>query len=791
MHPVRLSAAAAAVTLLVPLGAVPALAADADAPAAKGKDVQLLSLTDFHGRLGDGAGAGLASVIERERSLHKDIPTALVSSGDNVGASTYASSSQQDNPTIDYLNAIELDASSVGNHEFDKGADDIANRLSKRADFPFLGANVYTKGTQNIAPGMKAYKVIEQGGVKIGVIGVVTKETASLVSPDGIKDVTFGDPLEGINRAAKEMAALPADQKPDMTVLTAHIGSSQPDKTLEVAKQAGPEFKKIVEGADASIDAMYFGHTHLSMNFTERIPGTDRTRPIMQASNYGTKVGQSILTSEGNGDWTVKDGTDKLLETKGVDFDSAAVKKAKGIIEDAEDKAKEIGSEVAGTIADDFDRAKKDDGAEDRAAESTLGNLVGDALKEGTEGSQLKAADLGLTNPGGMRADLKKDSQFGSEKPGEVTVGELNQVLPFANDYGVVALKGKDLEEVFEQQFQPEGSSRPFLHLGVSKNVRVVYDSKDTKQRVKSVLIDGKKIDADKTYRVATLSFLAAGGDNFTALSKGEFEQSGLTDFDVWKSYFAKHKDLAPDRRERQADAAEDMIEANDLSYSVKVAQGGGETGQRYELTLAAKKDVPGPLRFAVSAPQGAKVAFAAAEGTKADGSELIIEARRAGTAKVAFTVSGGAQGAQASARGARAAAAQAAPATAQPLQVALTSDRAHAFWDDDPLPLVHAAEVDAAPAPDPTQPPSEQPSGEPSQDPSQDPSQGPGQPGPGEEPSSTSGPQRPGDDGRDDSGSGSGHLPRTGAQIAGLVGAAALLLLVGGATMALTRRRD
>lgn len=115
--PRLLIGATAAAGLVVPLGALPAMA-DVE----EGKKIQILGITDFHGRL-DADGIGTASVIERERAAFDggEAATTLLSAGDNIGASIYTSSAQEDAPTIDYLNALELDASAVGNHEFDRG----------------------------------------------------------------------------------------------------------------------------------------------------------------------------------------------------------------------------------------------------------------------------------------------------------------------------------------------------------------------------------------------------------------------------------------------------------------------------------------------------------------------------------------------------------------------------------------------------------------------------------------------------------------------------------------------
>ncbi len=587
----------------------PSAAPSADPNAAPaGTKVQLMGITDFHGRIVE-AGSQVASVVEEERAKFAGVEgaagTAFLSAGDSIGASTYVSSSQQDSPTIDVLNAIGLQGSATGNHEYDKGIDDLTGRVASEADFPYLAANVYDKGTTNVPDGLEEYTTIDVGGVKIAVIGVVTKDTTSLVSPDGIASVDFGDPTDAVNRVADELDALPEDQQPDMTVVEAHLGASSTE-SLVAAEASNAEFKKLVTEADPSIDALLTGHTHLPSNFDAPVPGDpNRTRPVIQAGNYGSVVGQLQLESDGAGNWTTTKSD--LISTKDKDYASPVVDKVKQIVADADEKAKGPGSVVAGTITEDITRATKD-GAEDRGAESTLGNLVADALKSGVEDSQLAPADFGITNPGGLRTDLKCDDIYNTEKRCEVTAAELNAVLPFANDHGVVTMKGSDVIGLFEEQWQPEGASRPFLHLGISKELDVVYDSSAERgQRVKSVKVNGKEIDPNTDYRVATLSFLAAGGDNFSSFAKGKFELSGLTDYETWTKYFNENSPVAPDKSERQADAAKDVITTGDLSVDFTAPEAGIAAGASGDFLLKtdAKTEIPGPVDVTVDLPEG------------------------------------------------------------------------------------------------------------------------------------------------------------------------------------------
>ena len=675
-----------------------------DAQAApEGTSVQLLNITDFHGRISE-AGTQVASVVEEERAKFgtggDNMGTGVLSTGDNIGASTYTSSSQNDKPTLDVLNAIGVQTSAVGNHEFDKGIDDLTGRVSDAADFPYLAANVYDKGTENVVDGLDEYSIVDVGGVSIAVIGVVTKDTASLVSPDGIADLEFGDPTDAVNRVAEDLENLPEDEQPDMTVVEAHLGASSTE-SLEDAKASNAEFKKLVTEADASVDAMFTGHTHMPYAFEAPVPGEpDRTRPVIEAGSYGEYVGQVTMRVDGNSNWQAS-GID-LIDTEDKSYDSEVVDKVAGIISDAEEKAKELGSEVTGTISEDITRATKD-GEEDRGAESTLGNLVADALKEGVEETQLEEADFGITNAGGLRTDLLCDDIYNNEDKCEVTVAELNGVLPFANDHGVVTLKGEDVIGVFEEQWQPDDASRPFLHLGVSDDVDVVYDSDaDKGEHVKSVKVDGEEIDPNKDYRVATLSFLAAGGDNYTSFAKGDFEQSGLTDFETWENYFNKHQaegeDVTPDKNERQADAAKDVIDNGELSAELTGPKSikPGESAE-FVLKTDAKSEVSGPVDVTVDLPDGytaeaaaqSKAQSTSAGATKGKAPEVSAEAAAktitldsipAGESETPVTVT--------------------APKDASgevTVKVSVQANVEGPWWDDNPLPLAHEFEATVA----------------------------------------------------------------------------------------------
>ena len=179
--------AAGLVATAAPLG-VPS------AGAAGQTTLTFLNINDFHGRI-DTNTTRFATTIETERAAAPGGADSVLvlSAGDNVGASLFASRIADDQPTIDVLNALELDASAVGNHEFDQGAADLFNDIigaGPNADWPYLAANVYTAGTTTVPTPLQEYTVVTLNSgqideVRVGIIGAVTQETPSLVSPLG------------------------------------------------------------------------------------------------------------------------------------------------------------------------------------------------------------------------------------------------------------------------------------------------------------------------------------------------------------------------------------------------------------------------------------------------------------------------------------------------------------------------------------------------------------------------------------------------------------------------------
>ncbi|MGB3444090.1 MAG: ExeM/NucH family extracellular endonuclease [Actinophytocola sp.] len=506
-------------------------------------DLQILGINDFHGRLeppsaGVGGAAQLAGLVNQLRDENPN--TLFLSAGDNIGASTFISAIDQDNPTLDALNLMGLDAAAVGNHEFDKGFADLSGRVTDRADFPYLGANVY-RGDERVLP---AYDVRTVAGVRVGVVGVVTEQTASLVSPDGIAGLTFRDPVaeaEGV--AAQLKDGDEANGEADVVVLLAHEGAATENIGSVEDLRNDPVFGDFTR-VSADIDAILSGHTHQPYAFQIPVPGTDRTRPVIQAEDYGVKLGRATLSID-PATRTVISSTAELIDVTGAPSDPEVA----ALVAQAKTNAEELGKEPLGSIAGDIKRAFTSAGAEDRGAESVLGNFVADVQLAGTKDPGRGGAQIAFMNPGGLRADLLYAPD------GVVTYAEAFSVQPFSNDVVTKSYTGAEIKQVLEEQWQPAGASRPKLHLGVSAGFTYTYlPDNPAGQRITSMSLNGQPIDPAATYRVTVNSFLASGGDNFTTLGGGTNPATtGDNDLTMLTAYIGANSPITADPAPRSS----------------------------------------------------------------------------------------------------------------------------------------------------------------------------------------------------------------------------------------------
>lgn len=553
-----ISIAAAGGLALASLAVVGATASPAQA--ADPVDVNIIATNDFHGRIVPSnpnppvsdrppysAGAAvIAGYVKAQRAANPN--TAFVAAGDLIGASTFDSFINKDKPTIDALNEAGLDVSAAGNHEFDAGYDDLVNRVMKPydatsnplggAEWQYIAANVKKKdGTDALAPSWTQTFGTGADAIKVGYVGAVTEHLGELVSPAGIADIEVKDVVTSVNAEADELKADGAD----LVVMLVHEGAPSTD-CATMDDNPASDFGSIVTGVNDNVDAVVSGHTHLSYDCKFPVAGWSgravTERPVVSAGQYGTFVNNLNYTFDPAATGASKvtgltTSTTTLWQAAPADQATADIVAA--AVADAEVK----GAVPLGKIAGEFLRAQRPKASdpatpeENRGGESTLGNVVAEAQRQATATPEFGSAQIAFMNPGGLRSDMKGT---GAAFPKDLTYRQAANVQPFANTLNNMKLTGEQIGRLLEQQWQPTGSSRPFLRLGVSKGFTYTYDP--ATKKITGMWLNGKAIEADTSYSVTANSFLASGGDNFGVFKEGtgsrdtgQVDLVGMVDF--------------------------------------------------------------------------------------------------------------------------------------------------------------------------------------------------------------------------------------------------------------------
>ena len=575
--------------------ATPTVTPQACTPA---ETLSLINFNDFHGRLAEDRPdtVGVVGEIERLRADAGDGNSLLLSAGDNIGGSLFPSFSQDDDPAIELLNAIELDASAVGNHEFDRGYDDLRQRIDgggerTQAGFPYLGANVYGAGTQD--PVLEEYATFDRAGVKVAVIGAVTPSTAGMVSPAGISDIEFGDPVEAVNRVAAQLSdGDDTNGEADVIIAEYHDGGSSSGSLDD--NMANGNFEQMTMSTAPEVDAIFQAHTHQEYAYDAPVGDTGRTRPVIQAQSYWSALGHVTLDVDADGN-VCSYNAEVIEPSMTADEAIAAYPRAAAaseVLERALNEASVIGSQVVGEATAPITRATDAEGNENRLAESTLTNMVAQQFKEvlGNDDANF----IGIQNPGGTRDDLDA---------GEITYEEAAKVLPFANSLMTTELTGAQFKTVLEQQWQrdengqPLAEGRPFLALGLSDNVTYTYDeSREMDDRITGIWINGEPLDPEATYTVGSGNFLIDGGDQFHELANGTNRtDTGRVDLEAWTDWLQNASPLSPDFARRGVsvtDVPEVLVHDKPGTISLGVPLEGGVAA---DTLTTASAEVPAP----------------------------------------------------------------------------------------------------------------------------------------------------------------------------------------------------
>ena len=532
--------------------------------------VQLLAFNDYHGHVkpdaagnvdGQRAGGGefLSAKLNALRQGNKYSLT--VAAGDLIGGSPAFSGLFHDEPSVESLNAMGLDVSSVGNHEFDEGVVELLRMQEggchpvdgcyfpgepyAGADFQWLAANVVNKSDETPLP---AYWIEQFESVKVGFIGMTLEATDTLVAASGIKGWDFLDEAE----TANALVPILKKQGVEAIVVLLHEGGSQtppPGDVNACVGISGP-IVAINDALDPAIDVLITGHTHLPYNC--KLPDSaGKDRIVTSAYSYGRVVSEVNLVLDKRTNDVRRDlstATNHIVDQATLIPDPAIT----DVIEKWQPLYDAAGNTPVGTITATISRGGNPPGS-DRGVESAAGNLVADAQLWATSAN---GAQIAFMNPGGVRSDLEYPESAG-EGDGVVTFGEAFTFQPFGNTLVTFKMTGDEIQSVLEEQCQPVGSSRPFLHLGVSEGftydlAKTIENGDCTSVTVNNIKLNGVDLDPTAEYLVTVNNFLADGGDNFTTFAAVDTPRiDGGVDLQALINYLGTFSPVAPPSTDR------------------------------------------------------------------------------------------------------------------------------------------------------------------------------------------------------------------------------------------------
>lgn len=557
--------------------ASPWLAAQSLAQSKGQARISLLAINDMHGnilppsipvwvadpqnpagkRLNAGGAAFMATLIGKFQAQNPT-GTLVVGAGDLVGATPLASGLFHDEPAVEVLNYLGLNLTSVGNHEFDKGtqellrlqsggcfpanADGTAGVVGKDtcmrdgqfagATFQYLAANVIVKATGK--PLFPGYAIREMDGIKVGFIGLTLRDTPSMVIPAGVQSVQFVDEVQTINSLVPELK----QQGAAFIVLLIHQGGMTTARFAQDPSCPGfsGDIVGIADKLDPAVALIVSGHTH-----QEYVCTRPDGRLITQSGYYGrllTKIdvvvdrqSGAILSKEARNHVVVNDRNNP--PDTGDYAPLAADPQLSALVARYGDLSATMADIVVGRIAAPLLRQASP------AGESTLGALIADAFLTGASAPQggHPGAQIALVGPGGIRGDLSSSLS--------VTFGQLFSVIPFANNLISMDLTGAQIVRVLEQQW--EGKTGNGQIMAVSEGFSYTWDASAPSGAAPgqggrvvpgSLMLDGKPMSMDATYRVVVDTFIAGGGDRFTVFKQGKNRVTGELDSAVLKLYF-------------------------------------------------------------------------------------------------------------------------------------------------------------------------------------------------------------------------------------------------------------
>jgi len=538
--------------------------------------VQILAINDFHGALESpkasvpatlptgakvaipaGGSAYLATAIRALREGQGN--TTPAAAGDIACASPFVSSQFLDEPSVLALNEIGLELNAVGNHEFDRGPDEL-KRLQNggcaaftkltpcRVDpsfpgarFAYLAANVRDASGKTLFPAT-SLKTFGRGkrAVKIGFIGLTLRETPTLVLPSAVASLSFEDEASTINALVPRLRADGADAVVVLIHQGARTTGTYNDKTCPGLSD---DLLPILARLDPGVDLVVSGHTHEAYvcNYSQ----VDPAKPLLftSAGRAGMIVTDIRLSIDARaGRVVAKTADNRIVQSATYSFASGTVAQndafpvyqpdpsVAAIVSRYVAAADPIARRTVGRMSGKALRARNPSG------ESNLGSLVADAQMAAT------GADIAFMNSYGLRADLEPSTE------GTVSFKQIYDVQPFGNLLEVRGMTGAQIRAVLEQQFASGSNTadNPNM-LQVSRGFAYTYDlRRPAGQRVLAMSLNGTPIDSARRYRVAVSNFLAAGGDNFTVFKDGEKLEVLTEDLAALEAVFAATAEVSP-----------------------------------------------------------------------------------------------------------------------------------------------------------------------------------------------------------------------------------------------------
>ncbi|ETP67622.1 multifunctional 2',3'-cyclic-nucleotide 2'-phosphodiesterase/5'-nucleotidase/3'-nucleotidase [Planococcus glaciei] len=514
--------------------------APADVQAAEGDfELTIMHTNDTHANLDKVANrATLVKQIRAEK------PNNLLLDAGDVFSGTLYFNAFEGEPDMKFMNMMEYDAMTFGNHEFDLGSSEkghfALDEFAADANFPFLGANVdfskndyfkdyaHKEVTADYIDGNVYNGVIKEiDGEEVGIFGLTTAETAAISSPG---DVEFTDYLEAAKKAVADFEAAGVNK----IIALTHIGyddAAAIDNDITLAKEV------------PGIDVIVGGHTHTKLEQPVKAGTEEEPVYIVQANEYNKFLGQLDVTFNEEGVITGSAG--KLHDVNAATITpDPDVAEALVYYSDQIAALKNQSTGVEAKVALNGGRsATNGDGTGVRASETNLGNLMTDGML-----AKAKTIDpatvIAVQNGGGIRASINA---------GDITVGEVLTVMPFGNALAIMDLTGAELKAALEHSVSAyPNESGGFLHVS---GLQFKFDpAKAAGSRVHTVNVKVgdtlTPLEDTKRYKVATNTFTAKGGDGYAsfgaAYKDGRVSEPGFVDYQMFIDYIETLTEVNP-----------------------------------------------------------------------------------------------------------------------------------------------------------------------------------------------------------------------------------------------------